>query len=1107
VKNIFKIILLGLTILLTNPQLHASHLVGAEITWDCLGNGDYVFELTIYRDCNGFDVSTNTQTIEVWGHPTVSDIPVDFIERTDLSPLCTPAGGANMLDCGTGTGSGTGPGAIEKVIYRSNPVTLSGIPPQNGWTFTFKDFSRNGDLTNIQDPLTYGLSVAAKMFPTQNAVSGECNDRSPVFLQNPYFISCAGQEYQYNPHAVDQDLDSLVFSWGEPMNDFTGVYDPPNNPAPVPFEPGFSFTNPTPDNTFNAANQNAAVDSENGEITFLSNTQGNFAIKVLVESYRNGELIATVERETQLIVTSCAGNNSAPIVTAPFPGSSFETTVTAGDLVNFTLFTSDPENLQDGTAQSNIIEASGFMFGDNYTNAAAGCEVTPCATLGNTPPTIGVQGTSLNFQWLTSCDHLMDRDGNMLSEVPYTFVFKVQDDYCPVPRVRYETVTIYVQNVDVIPPTTIQCIQTDDNNDVTIYWEDVADPDNVFAGYEIHRVGDGIVGTSNDVNISSFTIPGDGAQENDYFVNILSGCNGGTSSSSDTTKNIYLNVNNPNNGVALLEWNHPRANPLPHYGDYYHIYRELPNDTWQLIDSVPSNLRFYNDTITICQGFINYRIELPTNTCTFISNVDGDDFEDMITPDIPSIYSASVDSTSGDVIITWNENNQEDTYGYVIYTYDQNGFLIELDTIWGKQNTSYIHDVDVDSPQTYSVAAFDSCFTNTNPPTYQTSAKAEVHTTIFLTSSLNVCNRNMLLDWTSYVGFEDLSTYEVWAMKNNETWELLGSTEQNSFVHPIAFGDEYEVLIKAIDDGKDTSALSNIINVSFDQGSGPSYSYLAYASVVGGDVEILHRLSLDGGVQWIKLERLNELSGQFEEIDEKLVTTNNEVFFLDEEAEPNRRSYTYRTVLIDTCDQNIGISNIGKTIYAESITEEDAMVHTIQWTPYEEFTGNTISYRVYRGLDGNFDTTPFATTNPNVTTVTDSVISFIDNHQGKICYYVEAVEGQNQLALSETSKSNVICPVLEPLVYIPNAFSVGGLNPVFKPETRMHRIDQYQFEIYDRYGRVIFETADPNQGWDGSIHNGNRVAREGVYVYRLSIRDGNGIEVLKHGHVTLLDYR
>ena len=1107
IKEIINILTISTIIVLTSFSVRASHLMGAEITWDCLGNGDYIFELTVYRDCNGFDVSTNTQTLEVWGHPSVSSIDVDFIERIDLSPFCTPAGGETMLDCGTGTGSGTGPGAIEKVIYRSAPITLSGVPSQNGWIFTYKDFSRNGDLTNIQNPLTYGLSVAAKMFPTQNAVNGECNDRSPVFLQDPYFISCTGQEYQYNPHAVDFDLDSLVFRWGEPMNDFTGAYDPPNNPEPVPFEAGFSYTNPTPDNSFDPANQNANVDTENGEITFVSNTLGNFAIKVIVDAYRNGDLIASVERETQLIITDCPGNNTAPSITAPFPGNNFETTVTAGDLVNFTLFTSDPENLQDGSPQSNIIEATGFVFGDNFTNATIGCDVAPCATLGNTPPITGVQGASVNFEWLTSCDHLMDRDGNMLSEVPYTFVFKVQDDYCPVPKVRYETVTVYVQNVDVIPPTTIQCIQTDENNDVTIYWEDVADPNNVFEGYEIHRLGDGVIGTINDVSVSNFTIAGDGTQINEYFVRILSGCNGGTFSDSDTTKNIFLNANNPANGEAFLEWNHPRTNPLQHYGDYYHIYRELPNDTWKLIDSVPSSTRTYRDTITICEGFINYRIELPTATCTFISNIDGDDFEDMITPDIPFIYRASVDSLTGDVTITWNENSQTDTYGYVIYTLDQNGFLIELDTIWGRENTSYIHNINVDGPLTYSVAAFDSCFTNTNPPTYQTSAKAEVHTTIYLTSVLNVCNRNIELEWTDYEGFEDLINYEVWAIKNDETWELLGSTDQNTFVHPILFGDEYRILVKAIDAAMDTNALSNIVEVSFDEGSGPFYSFLAYASVVGNDVEVLHRLSLDGGVQWVKLERYNTLTGQFEEIDEKLVANNNEIYFLDEDAEPQRRSYTYRTVIMDTCDQVIGISNIGQTIYAEAITEEDAMVHTIQWSPYDEFVGKNIRYRVYRGLDGNFDGTPFAVTNPNVTTVTDSVIQFTDDHQGKICYYVEAVEGQNQLALSETSQSNIICPVLEPLVYIPNAFTVGGLNPRFKPETRMHRIEEYQFEIYDRYGRVIFETADPNEGWDGSIHNGNRVAREGVYVYRLSIRDGNGIEVLRHGHVTLLDYR
>jgi gliding motility-associated-like protein len=87
------------------------------------------------------------------------------------------------------------------------------------------------------------------------------------------------------------------------------------------------------------------------------------------------------------------------------------------------------------------------------------------------------------------------------------------------------------------------------------------------------------------------------------------------------------------------------------------------------------------------------------------------------------------------------------------------------------------------------------------------------------------------------------------------------------------------------------------------------------------------------------------------------------------------------------------------------------------------------------------------------------------------------------------------------------AFSLGGQNPVFIPITSLNRIEEYQFEIYDRYGRIIFESSEPAIGWDGRIDNTNRYAREGVYIYRLSIRDGNGIELLKHGHVTLLDYR
>jgi hypothetical protein len=41
----------------------ATHLQGAEITWQCKSNGKYVFTLSVYRDCGGVILPTTAQTL------------------------------------------------------------------------------------------------------------------------------------------------------------------------------------------------------------------------------------------------------------------------------------------------------------------------------------------------------------------------------------------------------------------------------------------------------------------------------------------------------------------------------------------------------------------------------------------------------------------------------------------------------------------------------------------------------------------------------------------------------------------------------------------------------------------------------------------------------------------------------------------------------------------------------------------------------------------------------------------------------------------------------------------------------------------------------------
>jgi hypothetical protein len=75
------------------------------------------------------------------------------------------------------------------------------------------------------------------------------------------------------------------------------------------------------------------------------------------------------EREMQLVVVGCNPANNAPTIVAPFPGNSFETTVSAGDPITFTLNVSDTDLLQDNSPQSVYLTASGPMFGTNLTVA------------------------------------------------------------------------------------------------------------------------------------------------------------------------------------------------------------------------------------------------------------------------------------------------------------------------------------------------------------------------------------------------------------------------------------------------------------------------------------------------------------------------------------------------------------------------------------------------------------------------------------------------------------------------------------------------------------------------------------------------------------------
>jgi len=87
-------------------------------------------------------------------------------------------------------------------------------------------------------------------------------------------------------------------------------------------------------------------------------------------------------------------------------------------------------------------------------------------------------------------------------------------------------------------------------------------------------------------------------------------------------------------------------------------------------------------------------------------------------------------------------------------------------------------------------------------------------------------------------------------------------------------------------------------------------------------------------------------------------------------------------------------------------------------------------------------------------------------------------------------------------LYFPNTFTPNGdgINDSFGGEGRL--VEEYELLIFDRWGRIMFESQDLSVRWDGRM-DGEEVM-DGVYQYRYKAK---GLKMPLHqkfGHVTLL---
>ena len=98
--------------------------------------------------------------------------------------------------------------------------------------------------------------------------------------------------------------------------------------------------------------------------------------------------------------------------------------------------------------------------------------------------------------------------------------------------------------------------------------------------------------------------------------------------------------------------------------------------------------------------------------------------------------------------------------------------------------------------------------------------------------------------------------------------------------------------------------------------------------------------------------------------------------------------------------------------------------------------------------------------------------------------------------------SNVAEIIFRSNVMFPNAFTPNGdgLNDIFIIESQY--IQQINMRIFNRWGELIFQTEELDEGWDGTIKG--EPAPMATYLYIVQLTDEMGISFVKKGELVLL---
>lgn len=222
----------------------------------------------------------------------------------------------------------------------------------------------------------------------------------------------------------------------------------------------------------------------------------------------------------------------------------------------------------------------------------------------------------------------------------------------------------------------------------------------------------------------------------------------------------------------------------------------------------------------------------------------------------------------------------------------------------------------------------------------------------------------------------------------------------------------------------------------------------------------------------------------------------NDTIWTDKNVQVQEKQYCYVIEPISDCGLLPKFSPYACSILLHGKSEP--FTHYLDWTPYEHFEYGTNKHELSKQ---DLTETSFSLINTSYSNKHNTFTDEKLNHETGVFYY--QVQATENFPNSYTALSNTVELVQAPLLHVPNAFTPNGdgtndtwnIVPVF--------VKEYHLKVYDRWGKLVFETTDKHKQMSDKDFN-NEILALDAFVYVATYTGFEGTVKQVTGNVTIL---